>query len=370
MKRRFIFLDDETGGPTTSMLDGFNDTNLIEVETLKLGKLESFETVCDKIINQSKIQRIDGLMLDLCLDGAGENSMNFKAPALAQHIRTKTSEGVLPYCPIVLCSTRDNFESFYKRDRASHDLFDYTFNKTTGDFGEVAVRLQTLAEGYEMMNTEGKKVERVLGREVYNIDDRVIAYLREESLSPFDVAQFVIKELLQMPGILIDEYTLAARMGVDMEASGAAWIRLNEKLKKVSSYCGIFADGWNLYWADLVSAFFMNLTGGNPYQIMNARERVETLQKAGFDGLEAAKPIKFNNSTYFDTVCQYYKKPMDSMEGIPKEDTIKIKPWQEHKYVSFFALATGSYLEKNVCVEGLKKYADIKKHLEHGQGEK
>ena len=54
------------------------------------------------------------------------------------------------------------------------------------------------------------------------------------------------------------------------------------------------------------------------------------------------------------------------MEGIPKEDTVMIKPWQEHRYVSFLALASGNYQEKDVCVEGIKKYEDIKDRLKHG----
>ncbi len=366
MKRRYLFLDDETGGPTTAMLNGFNDTGQIELETLKLEKNEIFETVCAKIIDCSKQQPFDGLMLDLCLDGAGENSMGFKAPALAQQIRTKTLEGVLPQCPIVLCSTMANLDSFYKRDRASHGLFDYYFVKTGGHFEKDAIKLQALASGYDKMNKEGKKIEVVLGREVDSIDERIIAYLGEESLSSFDVAQFVIKELLERPGILIDEETLAARMGVDREASGMAWKELNEILEKEAVYSGLFANGWKRYWAELVSAFFMNLTGGNPYQIMRASERVETLQRIGIKGLVVAQPIKYNKSSYFDTICQFYKKPMDSMEGIPKEDTVMIKPWQEHRYVSFLALASGNYQEKDVCVEGIKKYEDIKDRLKHG----
>lgn len=369
MKRRYLFLDDENGGPTTAMLNGFNDTGHIEVEALKLEKNEIFESVCAKIIDCSKQQPFDGLMLDLCLDGAGENSMNFKAPALAQHIRTKTLEGVLPQCPIVLCSTMANLDSFYNRDRASHDLFDYNFNKTGGHFEEDAIRLQSLASGYDKMNKEGKKTEVVLGRDVDNIDERIIAYLSEESLSSFDVAQFVIKELLEKTGILIDEGILAARMGVDREASGMAWKVLNEILERESIYKGLFASGWKRYWADLASEFFMSLTGGNPYQIMRASERVEALQKTGIKGLVAAQPIKYNKSTYFDTVCLSYKKPMDSMEGIPKEDTVKIKPWQEHSYVSFLALASGNFQEKEVCMEGLKKYEDIKERMRHGKAE-
>ena len=360
-------MDDETGGPTTAMLDGFNDTGLIEVEPLKLEKKESFETICEKIIDQSNRLPFGGLMFDLCLDGAGENSMNFKAPALAQHIRTKAADGVLPQCPIVLCSTKANLESFNNKDRASHDLFDYSFNKSGGHFVKDAIRLKELAEGYDMMNRRGENVEDILGRKVDGIDERVIAYLQEDNLSSFDIAQFVIKDLLQMPGILIDEDTLAARMGVDMEASGESWKALREILDRELLYCGIFANGWKRYWADLASDFFMNLSVGNPYQIMRASERVETLRKTGVDGLAPAKPIQYNQSTFFDTICQYYRKPMDSIEGIPKEDTVKIRAWQEHRYVSFFAMATGNCPEKSVCVEGQKKYADIKERLMHGK---
>ena len=111
----------------------------------------------------------------------------------------------------------------------------------------------------------------------------------------------------------------------------------------------------------------MEQSHGTPYQVMTANERIEVLQKAGYDNLIPAKPIQYNNSTYYDTVCLVSNRPMDSMEGIPIEDIMSMKPWQENHYVSFFALAKGDYSESKVCNTGIKRFNEIKLSIKDEQ---
>lgn len=367
MKPKYLFIDDETGGPTTALLDGFKDTGLLSVIPLSIDKNDTFESICGKIVEQFAQQDINGILIDLCLDGAGENSMYFKAPPLAQQIRSKASEGVIKQCPIVLCSTVENMDTYYTRDKASHDLFDYYFNKTDSSFMRIATRLASMAKGYLQLMGEWT-VESILNRpKAELLDLRIVNYLEEETLSPFDVSQFIVKSFFSNSGILINEDVLAARMGVNREASGVAWLQLKNAIEKEAQYNGIFADGWKRYWADKVGAYYSRLSGGIPCQASNAHERIEVLTRMGFDGITAAEPIKFNKSTYFNTICEYYKLPIDSMEGIPIEDSALLKPWQEHHYVSFYALAKGDFPEVKIGIEGKKKYAEMKKRIEYEQ---
>lgn len=364
MKPKYLFIDDESGGATDALLHGFNDTKLISVRQLSIDKNDCFESISDKIISEYRANCFDGIIVDLCLDGEGENSMNFKAPSLAQQIRTRSSEGAFPLFPIVLCSTMEKVDSFYMKDRASHDLFDLYFNKDAA--AKVSARLASLAEGYRLLNSDKRSVLDVLGRPDSEIlDTRIIDYLSNGSLSSFDVACFVLKNLFLFSGLLIDETIVASRLGVDLKLS-EGWSRLEDALNDCR-YRGVFCGGWKRFWADKIDDFFVKLSGGTPYQFLPALERVEILAKNGFDGIIPAKPIEYNHSSVFDTVCVCSNRPMDSMEGIPVEDSLDLKPWQEHHYVSFFAVASGDYPAAKLGGEGIKLFNEKREAIRNGE---
>lgn len=361
---KFLFIDDETGSVTKALLDGFNDQKLISISPLTLRKDEPFESVCNKIKDEFAAHHYDGVLIDLCLDGTGANSLAFKAQPFTQQIRTWASEGMMPQIPVVLCSTIGNYD-IYRKDSASHDLFDYYFDKTELVFEQEAVRMKSLAEGYQLLNKNGIKAEEYLGRkDIDEIDDKVIDYLRGQST--FDIARRIVKDFMPYPGLLIDKHTVAARMGINMDAS-KGWPQLKDAIYSQSEYQGVFSAGWKRCWSDKVNAFFMGLSEGKPYQILSAEERVAVLGKAGYEGLVPAKPIELNNSSYFNTVCYFSGLPLDSMEGIPVEDRMSLMPWQENHYVSFYFVARGDFKEERLCQEGLKKKQEITRRLQDEQ---
>lgn len=361
---RYLFLDDETGSVTNALLDGFNDKKLISISPLTLRKDEPFEAVCNKIKDKFAAHQYDGMLIDLCLDGTGANSLAFKAQPFAQQIRTWASEGKMPQIPVVLCSTIGNYD-VYRKDSASHDLFDFYFDKTDVDYGRESAFMKSLAEGYQSLNKKDIRAEEFLARnDLDEIDVKVIDYLRGPST--FDIARRILKDVMPYPGILIDKHTIAARMGINMDES-KGWASLKAAIYAQAEYQGVFAAGWKRCWADKVNTFFMNLSDGRPYQILSAEERVTILGQAGFEGLVPAKPIELNNSSYYNTVCYYSGLPLDSMEGVPVEDRMSLMPWQENHYVSFFFVATGDFKEEKLCQEGLKKKQEITQRLQNEQ---
>ena len=360
----YLFIDDETGSVTKALLDGLNDQKRISISPLKLRKDEPFEAVCNKIKDEFAAHHYDGVLIDLCLDGTGANSLAFKAQPFAQQIRTWASEEKMPQIPVVLCSTLGNYD-VNKKDSASHDLFDYYFDKTEVNYKRETERMKSLAEGYQLLNKKDVKVEEYLGRkDIDAIDDKVIDYLRGSST--FDIARRIVKDVMPYPGLLIDILTVAARMGINMDES-KGWPKLKDAIYSQAEYQGVFSAGWKRCWTDKVNAFFMNLSEGKPYQILSAEERVSILEKAGFEGLVPAKPIELNNSSYYNTVCYYSGLPLDSMEGIPVEDRMSLMPWQENHYVSFLFVARGDFKEERLCQEGLKKKQEILHRLQDEQ---
>ena len=361
---KYLFIDDETGTQTDALVDGFNDTKLIAVEPLTLFKDEAFETVCNKIKDTFAKYQFDGVLIDLCLDGTGANSLAFKAQPFAQQIRTWASEDKMPQVPVVLCSTIDNYD-VYRKDSASHDLFDYYFDKTELNFEKESVRMKSLAEGYQLLSDKIMTEEEYLKRgSLEDLDEKIVDYLK--GASSFDVTKKIVKDIIPYSGILIDENVVAARMGINMKDS-AGWPKLKEAIYEFGKYKGVFSNGWERCWSDLVNTFFMRQSEGRPYQIMNAEERVEILAKTGFEGLVASKPIELNNSSYFNTVCCYSGLPLDSMEGIPIEDRMSLKPWQENHYVAFYFVAKGDFKEEDLCPTGLKIMEEIKQRIQDEQ---
>lgn len=364
---RYLFIDDEVGKPTQALLDGFNDTGLISIDSLPIAKNESFDSISDKLQSENANKGFDGILIDLCLDGTG--AMKFKAPPVAQQVRTLASEKRIPFFPIVLCSTIENVVLF-QNDSSSHDLFDYYFNKADLDFKNEAQRLYALAEGYHILNKKDVAIEEVLGRTDLDVfDANLLDYMCGKMISSFDVAQRIIKDMFRYSGLLITERIVAARLGVDLEKSREGWDKLKNNVLKHAEYKGVFATGWHRYWADKLNTLFMEFSGGAPYQIMTAAERVDVLAKVGFDGLVAAEPIQLNQSTYYNTACVCYKRPMDAIEGIPVEDSMNLKPWQENHYVSFHAVAMGVFKEDCLGVAGKKRLEELKQSILNGQAE-
>ena len=365
MMPKYLFIDDETGTPTKALLDGFNDTKIVTVESMPLTKGETIESVCYRIKDLFSSNQYDGVLIDLCLDGTGENSLAFKAQPFAQQIRTWAAEEKMPHVPVVLCSTLENYD-IYKKDSASHDLFDYYFDKTDVNFRKESTRLKSISEGYLFLSKKGVSIEEYLGRnELDAVDSKIIDFLKGQSV--YETAKSMIKDVIPYSGILVDQCMVAARMGINKDESKEGWKILREAIEKDAAYKGVFCEGWQRFWSDQVNAFFMKLSGGKPYQIMSAAERVEVLKNNGFDGLSVARPIDYNNSSYFNTVCCYSGQPLDSMEGIPVEDRMSLMQWQENHYVSFFFVAKGDFKEENLCREGLKKMEEIKQIIKDGQ---
>ena len=319
------------------MLDGFNDKNIISIIPLKLNRGDDFNIVWDNIITKYSENSFNGIIFDLCLDGEGENSLKVKAPPLAQQIRSLASEGSVPHMPIVLCSTKDK-KVYFDKDRASHDLFDHYFNKDDNPSIQAPL-LKSLSEGYDVLNKQSDSdyISHVLNRDPEDcIDNRFVGYISGVDLSPSDIAHRLMFGIINQSGVLITEDIVASRMGVDVEASGEAWKRLLSDIKTVALYKGVFSSGWTRLWADRVGDFFMSNSDKQPYHLLTARERVDVLVRAGYDGLIPAKPLRFNNSTFFNTECYQSRKPLDALEGIPIGDSMSLMTWQENDFISIY----------------------------------
>lgn len=341
MKQKFLYLDDESGEHTTEIAE------LLQAEDDQLEiKVDTPKSFGDQI-KQLKKEKYDGLILDLRLDEKSE--AEYRALTLAQEVRTRATEGSMNDIPIIVCSTDAKLKKSYSKDSTGHDLFDAKYLKNeelVEDSERVSKELVSFALGYKAISElkskirgAGAQLKQFLGlneEELQNLDLRLLDYFGEvEGRLPIhEYARFIMNELIIPTGPLVDSRVLAARLGVDHESEDFG--NLINKSLKFASYKGPFCENWNRWWWHLVEDWWGQKAKTN-LAFLNATDRVEELKKiTKFQKLTVAAPISDVYATSYWYVCEYFKQPLDPIDGVLVE-TKEPLPWQDQKYMSIKA---------------------------------
>lgn len=341
--KRYYYIDDEVD-TIKSIADGINESGKIQVDIFPLAKYKEFEKLTELL--KSEWNDIDGLILDLKLDGGGEDSTKFTATSLAQWISSYVVTEHKAAKPIVLLSNDLNCANF-NADITSHDLFDMVLERNGGlDWSYFAEILAVLAEDYDKLNKdEEKKISELLMND--SIDSTSTYFASFLDVSNFNVSQFVafiLNDLFVHPGLLVSEDLLAARFGVDVEKSGDAWKGFKIKYLDAAKYRGVFGQIKESYWSKKTQEVFAEITNGKNAASMTTLQRVATL-KAYLDeakGLEAYEPTDKDLSTYCWTIDEVTRKPLDSVNGYMIQEEGGLKSWQEPRFLSFDTIESGN----------------------------
>lgn len=346
---KYLYIDDEDDDSVAAVRDGFNDEKLIEVF---VEQPLDFKAQIKHLIG--KLQDYDGLILDFRLNQNMKLDVAYNAPAIAQELRMSVAEPEInaKSLPIILCSTDERMRATYDADMTSHDLFDYKFLKgDEPDWERFSKKLNSLAAGYKWLNAENRSIQDVLHRpDINNLDPRITERFRDPAnkILSYDFAHFVIKNLFNHPGALIKERVLAARLGVDIEASGENWQELLNRLED-SKYKGLFNDGWNRWWMDKINILFKEISKGKRLSNIDAEQRVSILAEFyNLKNLKSAKPMKYCTSNSFWTICEETKQPIDPLDAFKVFETVELMSWQEPKYLSFYAIADAGIKRKGL----------------------
>ncbi|TQD39689.1 hypothetical protein [Haloflavibacter putidus] len=351
-KYRIFYLDDEKEDLTIPYKKKLEITNILDID---LKKPYNFEKELDRLAEE--LENCDALILDLQLDGPQEGDtdkkdeevqlekankfkVRYQAPPLAQMIRTLASEGKISDLPIILCSTEDRVKDSFNKDFTSHDLFDWTFLKDDIN-GETIAKIVSLINGYQRLTKNKKDFSKSLGRDYNELDQRILSRFIIEDKPPIhELARVIFKDIVQPTGVLINEYTLAARLGVDLTKNVECWNDFIDKYFSKTKYDGVFFDSWNRWWNDMVNDVFEEITDEN-LASLDANTRVKLLnENTEFKDLIVAKPIELFESTNFWNICEITKKPLDPFEGFKISGKDEPKPWQDYSFISLFAIVT------------------------------
>jgi len=349
-KYRIFYLDDEKDDLTIPYKNKLETTGVLDIN---LNKPYNFEEELDRLIKELK--SCDALILDLQLDGPQEENedkkgtddddekkfkVRYQAPPLAQMIRTLASEGEIPDLPIILCSTEDKVKDSFNRDFTSHDLFDWTFLKD--DINEETInKIVSLIEGYQRLNENKKDFTNSLSRDYNELDQRILSrFIIEDNPPTHEIARVIFKDIVQPTGLLINERTLAARLGVDMLKNVECWNAFIDKHFSITKYDGVFHSSWNRWWNDRVNDVFEEITNEN-LASLDANSRVSLLiEKTDFKDLIVAEPIELFESTNYWNICEITGMPLDPFEGFKINGKEEPKPWQDYAFISLLAILT------------------------------
>lgn len=308
-----------------------------------------------KIISSKSKEDNFGLLLDLRLDQEAADDhpkVPYRGPTLAQELRTRMAEKKISPFPIVLWSITEKFVKSF--DETSHDLFDAVFGKDDQIIdhpAQVAEKMISLVNGYKKISAskKGRLVSTMLGFDQNSDFGLHESFIEEfkyfvESKAVHEIAIYLINNLINPSGLLIGKELLAARLGVDIEKSGASWNQLLNKMV-TSSYFGPFKSGWQRWWWFTVEIWWAGLSEKQPnLRRIGAQERVKILNEKFKLSLKSAIPIEETYSDKFFCLCVATGKALDPADGFRIAE-INTKSWQDTAYVSAYAAL--NRIEKN-----------------------
>lgn len=296
------------------------------------------------------LKNYDGLIVDQQLDEdpiINDIRCDYMGSSLAVQIRAKENEAFIKgkdiSIPIILYSANENAPKTLNGLGA--EIFDFMIFKSEGDYQEFKNKLPiyqtqmvSLVHGYNQLK-DFISIDNSLNiKKIDIIDSRFLSELkRREGFTAHSKASFILNELIIKQGILIDEDTLAVRLGIDKSKS-AGWTKVLELLHEFDAdYRGVFYDGWPRWWMPMVEEWWYGMINNDTYiRFYDAEQRVKLISEKleGVELVPAKAKSKYSIHNEYWTVCDFSKEPLDIEDGLLLPGQDDLYPWQDAKYVS------------------------------------
>lgn len=356
MSCNYLYIDDEEQDKVQQYVDSLQSHD--ELEIIRIQPIE-FSKLIKKILETE----IDGILIDWKLDERNQEDVIYKAGEVAQSLRSRSIENEEYAKPIILISTDEKLEKTYSLDETSHDLFDHIYTKSeVVEAGkQVAQELIFFTDSYSALKKykkEKKEIIEILGLEDEKIlDSRIKGNLltKDGNLKPVhECARFIINDLLQIPGPLIDEYTLKARIGL-YKVEEENWEAFKKAELNKFKYGGPFSNIWPRWWASELEGWWIKKIGEKkPLQLLEADQRVQLINKNWDTKFTPSESIEESYSKEFWTICQDLKKPLDSIDGFMIESKNSF-PWQEEQYICKKSAAERTYIQHGIRIHQMEE---------------
>jgi CheY-like chemotaxis protein len=318
---------------------------------------------CNPTSFKETIEEIDSHQPDLILmdfrlmEGGGD----VNAPAFAQHYRSLIIDDKTKSMPIVLLSNDDRIHGYYQ-DYTSHDLFDFSINKSglSKHLNKYTSLMKELIGSYQQISklqSRGDPLVRLLNiPEVLadQIDPRVVGTLGESKFitNVYIASAFILDNIVKPIGILIGEDVLAARIGIDNNSPD--WASLCEKFEGYE-YVGIYSDTYKRWWSEGVEIWWHeNIAEKSQLRRISSTDKAQLL-KSKFPSLEL-KVVEGDIDSItkkFWSICDQSLVPVDPSEAYEAKTELATMPWIDRKYFSYRSIR--SNLELMLSLTDIEK---------------
>jgi hypothetical protein len=335
---KFLFVDDSVG--ITDDAQRFQVLLSTEGEL----RIELSKPNRDQLlISEAELADIDGFILDINLkDHAEEGQPRFlgTGAGLAQDIRALQVEGP-PHGqrprPIVRLCAAQVFQRYMEGDATLDDVFDLGFDKETVADVAVSARREIASLPALYQRVVGVSGHPDRAASLLDLEDGAYAELAPSFRTALETAicrrvheaaRFLLTDLLKPQGLLIDEATLAVRLGVD-RASSPGWAMVKQAFEE-AAYTGAGANGFTRWWSGALLTRWKSLTQtAAPLYRLEASARVEALAENGFGQLVpiAEDPKSPGMRPWSISVADdpELRVPVDPSHAYPL--TLPVAPW-------------------------------------------
>lgn len=298
--------------------------------------------------------RPDIVALDFRLDenpSMIEPKKSYNGSGLAQLLRDKAS--VMPEhdFPIVLISSEEKLQRFYRPDGTAHDLFDYIFKK-----GEVAdnptpfkEQLISLCKGYVAL----KSVWGDARLSVFGLADEELVNIAKQELrmsllsagAPHIAARTILKDLIDRPGILLSDNELAARLGV-----ATLEPLLHTLVEQQIQYKGVFSEGWRRWWAHRFDDWAIDLFGARPTTLTGTVRAKALNAKLGINVKPATSTWNDSSDERFAFACAVCDRASEIRHSVAAFDPHAPR-YSHRKRICWDCIQTEQYLQAKIEVD-------------------
>jgi len=294
-----------------------------------------------------------------------ESQLNkdYKATPLAQQLRDYTFENVTQDFPIILVSHENKITGFLN-DITVHDLFDCRFTKqeVADNPKPTRQKMLSLVKGYQrMIKNWRKKSERWATFFDLNKEERVVvAYQAIRELdklkAPHQVAQHILRYVIERQGILLDKDNVLAQLGVAKEDHDIEPLFARLKTEKVI-YSGVFSEGWTRWWRHRLQDWKEQF-GDEPFGNLTSRERVLRLNdKLGLKLSSAESRWQEHTDALFAFACDSCQQPTEQQYSILAYEPDSLPhSFIQRKHICWKCVETGEFVESGLAIDDGERF--------------
>ena len=324
---RFLYIDDEERVEGIVRSLSTRPTELAIEHQRAIGWNEQVEYV------KTHQNDWDGILMDLKLEFPISPNLSHRlvygASALAQEIRSLSKKGDLVDKPIILCSTDDNYMTYF--DKTGSDLFDACLKKNEIVTIPKIDFFLSHAMAYQKIRADENNIESLFQLPNTEFIKDLKPYF-EKLKTPHEKASFIYNQAVQPIGLLIDEDTLAIRLGVD-KANSADWSQVIQNFEEFK-YRGIYHEITSKWWMQSLNKWWKTNFPNLSIQNTPAEQKVDVLKEhfAANNLAPIAKPSHHQYDLYWHK-CIKSSLPTSTVDGIRCMEE-PLYSWQSPQYVS------------------------------------